>query len=176
MKYVNWLKIQKCYPYPLIFESVKKIMDFCKKKKKIEKNYKNYRPEKWIDYAHYHSPQSIRFVVVVWYHKYFFQFFFFFFYDFYIFDPHCPVQVNGENFQVQNFAFLTSELKSTLNFSLENISYSVFWPTFFFHTKCLRNPGQILNPVICMLKWAHPSLTITFIMFMFSTIYMQAIG
>ena len=51
---------------------------------------------------------------------------------YHIFDPLCPVQVNGENFQVQIFAFLTSELKSTLNFSLENISYSIFWPTFFF--------------------------------------------
>ena len=27
VEYLNWLKIQKCYPYPLIFESVKKIMD-----------------------------------------------------------------------------------------------------------------------------------------------------
>ena len=51
---------------------------------------------------------------------------------YYIFAPRCPVQVNGENFRVQNFAFLTSELKSTLNFSLENILYSIFWPTFFF--------------------------------------------
>ena len=69
-----------------------------------------------------------------------------------IFDPHFPVQVNGENFQVQNFVFLTSELKSTLNFCLENILYSIFWPTFFSTTKCPRNLGRILNPVIAYQK------------------------
>ena len=59
-----------------------------------------------------------------WYgiiHTYFFQNYFFTINIYHIFDPHCPVQVNGENFQVQNFVLLTSELKSTLNFSLENL-------------------------------------------------------
>ena len=69
---------------------------------------------------------------------------------YYIFDPHCPVQVNLEIFQVHNFAFLNSELKSTLNFSLENIIFYIL-ANLFFHTKCLRNPGQILNPVISIL-------------------------
>ena len=108
MKYLNWLKIQKCYPYPLIFESVKKIMGFCKKKIKNEKNYKSYRPEKWIDYAHYHSPQSIRFVVVIWYHKYFFQFFFFFFftinfYPFLHFWPSLPCTSQWGKFSSSKF-------------------------------------------------------------------------
>ena len=35
----------------------------------------------------------------------------------------CPVQVNGGNFQVQDCVFFTSEMKSTLNFSLENMFY-----------------------------------------------------
>ena len=46
----------------------------------------------------------------------------------------CPVQVNGENFQVQNFVFFTSKLKSTSNLRLGNISFSIFWQTFYFHT------------------------------------------
>ena len=68
-------------------------------------------------------------------------------YFYYIFDPHCPVQLNRENFQVQNFAFLTSELKSTLNFSLENISYSIFWPTFFSHQMSAK-PWSDLEPCL----------------------------
>ena len=38
--------------------------------------------------------------------------------------PH--VQTNGGKIQVQNFVFLTSELKSTYNFSLENMFCSYF--------------------------------------------------
>ena len=132
MKYLNWLKIQKCYPYPLIFESVEKRMDFCKKKK-FRENYTSYRPEKWIDYAHHHSPQSIRFVV--WHPTYFFQYLFLrsiFTHFYHIFDPLWFVQVNGENFQFQNFVFLTSELKSTLIFSLENIIFYILANFFFF--------------------------------------------
>ena len=34
MNHLNWLNIQKCYPYPLIFKSVKKKRIFIKKKKK----------------------------------------------------------------------------------------------------------------------------------------------
>ena len=45
----------------------------------------------------------------------------------------CPVQVNGGNFQVQDNVFLTSEMKSTLNFSLENMFCFIFWPFLFFH-------------------------------------------
>ena len=47
----------------------------------------------------------------------------------------CPVQVNGGNFQVQlqDYVFLTSEMKSTLNFSLENMFCFIFWPFLFFH-------------------------------------------
>ena len=40
----------------------------------------------------------------------------------------------GGKIQVQNFVFLTSELKSTHNFSLENMFYSCFWDTSYFHT------------------------------------------
>ena len=49
---------------------------------------------------------------------------------------HCPVdlQVNGGNFQVQDYGFLTQEMKSTLNFSLavslENMFCFIFWPFF----------------------------------------------
>ena len=64
-----------------------------------------------------------------------------------IFDTSCPVQVNGENFQAQNFVFLTSELKSTLNFRLENIIF-IFWQTFLFSQYWPQNVSQSLNSVI----------------------------
>ena len=58
----------------------------------------------------------------------------------------CPVQVNGGNFQVQDYVFLTSEMKSTLNFSLESILYSIFWPIFFFSHQMSAKPGSDLEP------------------------------
>ena len=63
---------------------------------------------------------------------------------YHIFDPHHPVQVNEENFQVQNFVFLTSELKSTLNFSLENILY--FGQLIFFSHQMSAKPRSDLEP------------------------------
>ena len=45
-----------------------------------------------------------------------------------------PVQSNGGKIQVQKFVLLTSELKSTHNFSLENMFCSYFWDTSYFHT------------------------------------------
>ena len=47
-----------------------------------------------------------------------------------------PVQSNGggREIQVQTFVFLTSELTSTHNFSLENMFYSYFWDISYFHT------------------------------------------
>ena len=183
MKYLNWLKIQKCYPYPLIFESVKKIMDFCKKKK-LRKTIRptGLKSESIMPIIILHN----WFVVVVWYHKYFFQFFFTInFYPFLHFWPSLPCTSQWGKFLSSKFCISDFRIEIYTKFQSGKhiffLLYSIFWPTFFFstfffHTKCLRNPGQILNPVICMLKWAHPSLTITFIMFMFSTIYMQAIG
>ena len=83
----------------------------------------------------------------------FFNFFFFFtinFYPFLHFWPSLPCTSQWGNFQVQNFAFLTSELKSTLNFSLENILYSIFWPTFFktffFSHQMSAKPWSDLEP------------------------------
>ena len=46
--------------------------------------------------------------------------------------PH--VQSNGGKIEVQNFVFLTSELKSVHNLSLENMFCSYFWDTLYFHT------------------------------------------
>ena len=40
----------------------------------------------------------------------------------------CPVQVNGGNFQVQDYVS-----KISLNFSLENMFCFIFWPFLFFH-------------------------------------------
>ena len=73
-----------------------------------------------------------------------FSIFFFFTINFYpflhIFDPHCPVQVNGGKFS-------SSKLKSTLNFSLESILYSIFWPIFFFFSHQMSaKPGSDLEP------------------------------
>ena len=45
----------------------------------------------------------------------------------------CSVQVNGGNFQVQDYVFLTLEMKSALNFSLENMFCFKFWPFLFPH-------------------------------------------
>ena len=131
-----------------VADCVKKIMDFQKKKKR--ENCKSYRPEKWIDYAHHHSPQSIRFVV--WYHyTNLFQYFFLrpiFTHFFHSFDPHCPVQVNRKNFQVQNFVFLTSELISTLNFSLENILDMLYFGQLFFSHQMSAKPRSDLEPCL----------------------------
>ena len=46
----------------------------------------------------------------------------------------APCTIQWGEIQVQNFVFLTSELKSTHNFSLENMFYSCFWDTSYFHT------------------------------------------
>jgi len=46
----------------------------------------------------------------------------------------CPVQVNRKIFQVKNFVFLTTELKSALNFSLENISFFYIFADLSFQT------------------------------------------
>ena len=47
----------------------------------------------------------------------------------------CPLyNPMGGGIQVQNFVFLTSELKSTHNFSVENMFYSYFWDTSYIHT------------------------------------------
>ena len=64
----------------------------------------------------------------------------------------CPVQVNGENFQVQDYVFLTSEMKSTLNFSLENMFCFIFWPFLFFPPFWQSNTTRILNLVVKQLK------------------------
>ena len=48
---------------------------------------------------------------------------------------------------VKNFVFLTSELKSTLNFRMENISCSIFWNLLFAHF-WLQNVSQSLNSVV----------------------------
>lgn len=45
----------------------------------------------------------------------------------------CRVQVNGKKFQVQTCVFSTSEMKSTLNLSLENIFCFMFWSFLFPH-------------------------------------------
>ena len=156
MKYLSWLKIQKCYPYPLILKAWKKIMDFRKKKKKkreaIGLRAAGLKSE--FNYTNHHSPQSNRFVV--WHHTYFFSILFVTINFYHIFDPHCPVQVNGENFQDQNFAFLTSELKSALNFSLENIFYILVNFFFVFSHQMSAKPWLDLEP--CR-KWCNSSST-----------------
>ena len=65
----------------------------------------------------------------------------------------------GEKIQVQNFVFLTSELKSTHNFSLENVFCSYFWDTSYFHTfgsqigVRFRTLSYSLNNVILDIIW-----------------------
>ena len=62
----------------------------------------------------------------------------------------CPVQVNGENFQVQDYVFLTSEMKSALNFSLENMFCFKFWPFFISPPFWQSNMTRISNLVLCI--------------------------
>ena len=54
--------------------------------------------------------------------------------------PH--IQSNGEKIQVQDFVFLTSELKPTHNFSLENMFLFLFLRHFIFPHICHLNRGQ----------------------------------
>ena len=51
----------------------------------------------------------------------------------------------GEKIQVQNFVFLTSELKSTHNFSLENMFCSIF-ETLHISTHLAVKSGSDLKP------------------------------
>ena len=150
-------------------------MDF--RKKKNEKNYKSYRPEKWIDYAHHHSPQLIRFVV--WYHKYFFQKFFLrsiFTHFYYIFDPHCmPCTSQWGKFSSSKFCISDFRIEIYTKFQSGKHIILYILANFIFHTKCPRNPGQILNPNIpFFLKKSHKfeknSFSSDFILWALSTV------
>ena len=145
MKYLNWLKIQKCYPHPLIFESVQKIWILVKKKK-LRKTTRatGLKSESIMPIIILHNRFDLwHGIINTFFNNFFLRSIFTHFY--YIFDPHCPVQVNRENFQVQNFAFLTSELKSTLNFSLENIIFYIL-ANFFFSHQMSAKPWSDLEP------------------------------
>ena len=65
----------------------------------------------------------------------------------------CPVQVNGGNFQVQDYVFLTSEMKSTLNFSLENMFCFIFWPFLFFHP--FGSQTRLESRTLSYLHWSY---------------------
>lgn len=120
--------MQKLYPYPEVWKKSTNLI-----KKLFCENCWTYSSEKLIDFAPHHTWQLIRFPV--WSHSYFFQNNFFinpFLGIFVRFRPNMPYISLWGKCQVQDFAFLTSEMKSTLNFSLENMFYIIFWQTLSF--------------------------------------------
>ena len=140
--------MQQCYPYPLNLKSVKK------KKANCQKNYfeKTNRATglKSLSFLPITIPHNR---LDLWYDS--MQTFFkiiFLTINFGHFKPNfghiCPVQINGRNFQVQDYVFLTSEMKSALNFSLENMFYFKFWPYFISPPFWQSNMTRISNLVI----------------------------
>ena len=131
-------------------------MDFCKKKKQLEKTIRatGLKSESIMPITILHNRLDLWYGILhTFFNIYFLRSIFTHFYH--IFDPLCPVQVNGENFQFQNFVFLTSELKSTLIFSLENIIFYIL-ANFFFSHQMSTKPGSDLEP--CLMPWSHCKL------------------
>ena len=143
-------KNTKMLPLPLNFWKREKNNGFSlKKKKKIEKNYKSYRPEKWIDYAHHlHNWLDLWYGII----PTSFKFFFFFAINFYPFLlhfwPSLPCTSQWGKFSSSKFCISDFRIEIYTKFQSGKRIIFYILANFFFHTKCLRNPGQILNPVL----------------------------